>query len=169
MKVSELRELAAQKAEDAREIKDKAEAEGRGLTQEEADKFDGLLDESQRYEAQANRQERLEETEARLNESQERKSTPEIATGERIEVAGPKLYRHGELRAFKGDKAQINAYRSGRFLAAVLFGHAPSRQWCDDHGVKIRVDHSFDNRAMGEGISTKGGFIVHQGRLHRAR
>lgn len=84
---------------------------------------------------------------------QERKSQPEIATGERIEVAGgPKLYKSGELRAFKGPKANINAFRTGQFLLATLLDNAQARQWCREHGIELRVQT--------EGVNTAGGYLV---------
>jgi HK97 family phage major capsid protein len=161
MTLIQLKERAVEEAEAAREIKDKADSEGRGMTEEEANEFDKHLKESERIEKEAERQERLEAAEARLAKTQERAVTPEISTGERIETpGGPRMFRHGQLLAFRGPKAQINAYRSGRFLAAVLFDHSPSRQWCRDHGVEIRIDSDTDSRAMGEGINTAGGFTV---------
>jgi HK97 family phage major capsid protein len=150
--VVELREKAAQEAESAREIKDKAESEGRGLTEEEANTFDKHLDEAQRLEKEAERQERLETTEARLNEPQKKNSIPEIATGERIETPGPKMYQSGKLRAFTGMNAKINAYRSGKFLLATVMGDANARQWCRDHGIEMRVQT--------EGSNAAGGYLV---------
>lgn len=159
--VLQLREMVAAEADAAREIMDQAEAENRSLTDDESIAFEAHHQKADQLELKANRQERQEKLDARLAKPDERKSTPEIATGERIEVpGGTKLYSYGELRAFKGPKAQINAYRSGRFLAAVIFNHAESRQWCREHGVEIKIDQDLDSRAMGEGINTKGGFIV---------
>jgi HK97 family phage major capsid protein len=162
MTVRELRERAAQEAKLARDIKDKADAEVRGMTKEEADDFDKHCSESRRIMKEAERQEEIEAIENKLNQPQERKVTPEISTGERIEVqqSGPRLYRHGELRAFKGPQSQVNAYRSGRFLAAVVFNDAGSRQWCREHGIEIRKDQEIDSRAMSESVNTKGGFLV---------
>ena len=60
MTVIELREKAVEEAEAARAIKDKADQEARGLRQEEADKFDSHLKESERLEKEAERQEKLE-------------------------------------------------------------------------------------------------------------
>jgi len=155
-----LRELAAAEAEAARAIRDKCEAEGRGMTSEEANAFDGHVKKAEQLEQDATRAERLAKLETKLETPQETKSTPEIADGERIQVSGPRFTRFGQLRAFKGPKAEIEAYRSGRFLAATLFKHAPSRQWCREHGVELRMDTDVDSRAMGESINTAGGFIV---------
>ncbi|MEN6334273.1 MAG: phage major capsid protein, partial [Phycisphaerales bacterium] len=161
MTVRELRERAAQEAKLARDIKDKVDAETRGMTEEEANEYDKHCKESRRIIKEAERQEELEAIEAKLTKPAERQSVPVIGTGVRIEVVGaPKLYRFGQLRAFKGPKAEVDAYRSGRFLAAVLFDHAPSRQWCHEHGIELRKDRERESRDMSEGINTAGGFIV---------
>jgi HK97 family phage major capsid protein len=162
MTVLEMREAATASAEAAREIKAKVEEEGRGLTKEEAHQVDKHMDEAERLEQEAARQERLESIESRLQKPAERKSTPELADGSKIEVLGPKLkyYRAGQLKAFTGKDANLNAYRSGRFLLATLFEHAPSRQWCGSHGIEIRRDTELDKRAMAEGINTLGGYLV---------
>lgn len=152
MTVIELKERAAQEAELARDIKDRTDAEGRGLTEAEANEYDRHCDESERLEKEAQRQERLETIEARLNNPEEKKSKTELANGERIEAAGPKLYRYGELRAFKGLKRDIEAYRSGMWLLATMGANGRAQQWCREHGVEIRVQT--------EGINTGGGFVV---------
>ena len=161
MTVLELRETAAAEAEAARTIKDLADQEGRGLTHEEALDLDKHVTEAERLEGEAARQAKLEALEARISAPEERKSKPELANGARIEVVDKtKLFRFGSLQAFKGATAEADAYRCGRFLAATIFGHALSRQWCRDHGVELRVDSEIDDRAMGEGIGTAGGFVV---------
>lgn len=162
MTVRELRERAAAEAKCARDIKDKADSESRGLTEEEANEHDTHVKEARRIIKEAERQAELESVEAVLNQPRETKSKPEISDGRPIEIHsnGPNLYRFGELRAFKGPDAQARAYRSGRFLAAVLFDDANSRAWCRDHGIEIRKDLDLDSRAMAEKINTKGGFLV---------
>jgi len=160
MLVLELRERASEEAQAARDIKDKVDEESRGMTADEIVDFNKHLNESDRLEREADMQERLEKTEARLNKPETKKSEGEISTGARIEVPGPKLYRAGNLIAFRGKNALNDAYRSGRFLAATLFNHAMSRQWCREHGVEIRQDTDVDSRAMSEAINTAGGFLV---------
>jgi HK97 family phage major capsid protein len=152
MTVLQLREKVIFHTEEARKIKDKADEESRGMTEEEVLEFDKNMREADRIEAEADRQERLEAREAKLAKPEDRKSTPEIATGEKIEIAGPKLYRAGQLRAFKGPKADEHAYRSGKFLLATIMDDAASRQWCRDHGIELRVQT--------EGVNTAGGYIV---------
>ena len=163
MTVLELRELTAEKAEQAQAIKDKATEESRGLTSEEGKVFDELLTEADRLEGEADRQERLEKTQARLSKPRQRATTPDLANGRTIEPPKPHLFRFGKLRAFMGNEAEANAYKAGRWLLAVIHNHAPSRQWCHDHGVQIVRDLTpeSDSRAVQvEGINTLGGFIV---------
>ena len=150
MTVVEIKEKAAFEAEEARKIKDLADSEGRGLTEEEALKFDKHLKESERLFKEAERQERLEKQEAKLNEPQKQQVTPELADGRRIEAVKP--FRFGKLRAFKGPDAEKNAYTSGRWLMATIMGNAESRQWCRDHHVEIRVQT--------ESVNAAGGFVV---------
>jgi HK97 family phage major capsid protein len=152
MTVIQLRERAAAEAEAARDIKDKADAESRGMTTEEAKAFDSHLIEAERLEAEANRQEKLEKTEARLNAPQPAEITPEITTGARIEVKTPELFHHGKLQAFTGPKAKANAFLSGKWLLATIMNNAEAKQWCRDHGVRMAV--------MTEGINSAGGFLV---------
>ena len=158
--VLQLREKAANEADEATKIKDAADQEIRDMTDDEVHDFDKHLKEAEKYEQMANRQEHLETVQTRLNTPQERQSVPEIADGSRIEIAVPKMFRYGQLNSFVGPKAAENAYRSGRFIAATIFDHSPSRQWCKEHGIELRIDKDIDNRAMGEGINTAGGFIV---------
>lgn len=59
--------------------------------------------------------------------------------------------RSKKLRAFHGPQAERAAYLSGRFLAAALFGHAASLEWCRANGVR---------QALSTGDNSKGGFLV---------
>lgn len=152
MTVVEIRERSVKEAEAAREIKDKADEESRGLNEEEALKFDQHLREAERLEQEATRQETLEGIEKKQNAPAERKVNPELANGGRIEVVKPDLFRFGQLRAFKGPKAEANAYISGKWLMATVMGDAAARQWCRDKGVEIRVQT--------EGVNAAGGFVV---------
>ena len=150
MTVIELREQAVKEAEAAREIKDKADQEGRSLTAEEGLAIDKHCNEAERLEKEAARQERLERIEKNQNEPQKRQVEPEFADGRRIEVTTP--FRFGKLRSFKGPDADKNAYVSGRWLLATIFGNAESRQWCREHNIEMRVQT--------EGVNTAGGFVV---------
>ena len=48
------------------------------------------------------------------------------------------------LNAFKGQDAEIEAYRSGKWIQATLFNDAKARQWCVDHGVENVMSGSND-------------------------
>lgn len=152
MTVIELREKAVEEAEAARVIKDKAEAEGRGLTADEGQDLDVHLQEAERLEKEAARQERLEAAEMRLNEPQKREAPLETATGAKIEAIKPERFRYGKLRAFKGKDADVDAYRAGKWLMATIFDDATSRQYCRDNGVEMRVQT--------ESVNAAGGFVV---------
>jgi len=56
MTVRQLLELANAKIQEARDIKDKCDSEGRGMTTEEANKFDDLMNESERLQKEAVRE-----------------------------------------------------------------------------------------------------------------
>jgi len=152
MTVLELKEVAAKHAEEARAIKNKVETEGRSMTSEEAEAFDGFLKKADSVEAEAARQERLERVEARQQAPQEPVSTPTIATGCKIESVSKNLFRFSELRAFKGTTAEDDAYKCGKWMMATMMKNADARNWCNEHGVEIRVQT--------EGINTAGGFVV---------
>ena len=97
-------------------------------------------------------QERLEKTEARLNKPDKRKVPGEVSDGSRIEVVTPELFRFGKLRSFTGKNAEANAYRAGKWLLATVMKNAEARQWCNEHGMEIRVQT--------ENINTAGGYVV---------
>lgn len=66
--------------------------------------------------------------------------------------AQPKV-RYSKLKNFKGPTAEEDAYRSGMFLRATLFGDDHAVEWCVEHGIVL-------TKAQGEGINTAGGFLV---------
>ncbi len=154
MKVIELREQAVREAESARALQETAAEENRGMTSDEAHKFDTHLAESERLEQEANRTETLEKIETRLQAPVETTVVQERANGEQIVSTGSSSnrFRFGKLNAFKGAKAEEDAYRSGKFLMATIMGNASARQWCRDHGIELRVQT--------EGVNTAGGFVV---------
>ena len=152
MTILQLRELSAEKAQAARDIMDKADSEGRGMTEQESTEFEANLAESQRLEKEADQRERLEKQEQSLEKPQDRKADNQISDGSEIKVPGPRLYRTGQLRAFKGPKADIDAYKSGMFLLATIMRDARAKQYCHEHGIEFRVQT--------EGVNSAGGFLV---------
>lgn len=62
--------------------------------------------------------------------------------------------RHiGRLKAFKGETAEEDAYKAGRWIAAALANHESSKRWCQENGVGIQA-------AMGGQANELGGFTV---------
>jgi HK97 family phage major capsid protein len=50
------------------------------------------------------------------------------------------------LVAFKGEDAEVNAYRSGQYILATVYKDAKATQWCLDHGVQNVMSGSDDLR-----------------------
>jgi HK97 family phage major capsid protein len=46
-----------------------------------------------------------------------------------------------------------DAYKSGQWIRAALYGNSKAKQWCNENGVRVK-------NAMGTGDNTKGGFLV---------
>ena len=61
--------------------------------------------------------------------------------------------RYGQLKAFRGKDADLAAYRSGKFLQAVLTRDAGAMQYCREHGIRIERMHSGNTNEA-------GGFLV---------
>ncbi len=53
---------------------------------------------------------------------------------------------HKPLVAFKGEDAELNAYRSGKYILATIYKDAKAEQWCKDHGVQAVMSGSDDLR-----------------------
>lgn len=50
------------------------------------------------------------------------------------------------LVAFKGEDAELDAYRSGKYILATIYGCPKAKQWCLDHGVQAVMSSSDDLR-----------------------
>jgi HK97 family phage major capsid protein len=61
--------------------------------------------------------------------------------------------RFTTLKAFKGPQAEDNAYATGQWIKAAVFGDDDSKQWCRDNGITI-------TRAQSEGVNSAGGVLV---------
>jgi HK97 family phage major capsid protein len=59
----------------------------------------------------------------------------------------------GKLKAFRGADAERDAWVSGHYYAASLFGSESSKQWLGEHGYSLRNAHS-------TGDNSKGGYLV---------
>lgn len=72
--------------------------------------------------------------------------------GEPVQLARS-VYRGGQLRSFKGEKAEERAYRSGMFLLATLGRSSVAMEYCRSNGILIERAHSGETNSL-------GGFLV---------
>lgn len=135
-----------------------AKEENREYTSEEAAEIDsingsgdkpGKLDD---LNTQLQRAEKLEEKQkqiAALRGSKKIESKDESGSPKpRIRVPA-RAKVHGALKAFAGEKAEENAYVSGRVLAAHIFGDSKSKKWCKENGIGVRTSLSEDSNDRG--------------------
>lgn len=68
------------------------------------------------------------------------------------------MYRAGNLKAFKRD---YDAYKSGQWIRATLYGDKRAQAWCREHGVTAEMDRKASNlRSHAEGTNAAGGVLV---------
>lgn len=73
-------------------------------------------------------------------------------SGQPVELARS-VYRGAALKAFKGARAQEEAYRSGMFLRATLLNDEKAIAFCREKGISLERDMTGTN-------NTQGGFLV---------
>lgn len=153
-KSTDIRAMIAQKKAQIQAVVELATTEERELTAEEKTLIDGIQgigDKAGELQSLQADLERAIKFEARVDEIAtgigERKPKPK----EKAVVVPPRARVHGGLKAFKGDKAEENAYTFGRYVAAKFFNHEKSKQWLREHGMK---------NALSEGSNEKGGLFV---------
>lgn len=158
MNLQQLRAQREQYIQAMRVIVDTASGENRDLTADETAEYDGLKAKLDGNTAAIAREEELGGLEASLNASRGRRTEPAQPEGNRI---GASFSRFGQLKSFtrpvvvagREMKADEAAYRSGMWIKAALYGDDNAMRWCRDNGVMIQA-------AAGEGVNTKGGFLV---------
>jgi HK97 family phage major capsid protein len=142
-----LREKRAEKFEKLSAITDAASSDSnRNLTEQEGRDFAVLEREITALAEDIRREEFVENEKKGL-------ATPIVPDklAEKADVA--RYHRAGKLFAFKGADAEKNAYRSGQWLAATMFGNEKAAQYCRDNGIGVQ-------KAQSEGVNTAGGFLV---------
>jgi len=167
--ISELRELLSHKTLSAKEISDRANAENREMTDDEISDSDKLLAEAETIRDKIERRKKNDAQQQKINDAAEsirrpgtRQAAPsEPATGPRSsnEIVVP-CRRVGSLQAFKGPKADENAYISGMWAIATLFPDShpmkgKAKTFCREHGVFQGIQN-----AMSEGVPSAGGNLV---------
>jgi HK97 family phage major capsid protein len=125
----------------------KASDEKRDLSAEEATVFDDLQKEFDANKASIAREERVEKIKADL-------AKPVDIPGNNVEkVPATAKFRYGKLKAFKGESAEDDAYKSGMFFRAAIFRNQEAIDWCREHNVSI-------TKAQGETVGSSGGYLV---------
>lgn len=157
-KVEELKSEVLDLSAQIEAICDLAEQETRELSAEEQTEVDGLLASKEEIvEKQLPRAQKLEENRkialARFDTLQANREDLHDASSKPKKIEVPAKAKRQRTKNFKGELANEDAYVSGRFLAATVFGHESSKQWCRSHGIDIRG-------AMSEGTNSAGGFLV---------
>jgi HK97 family phage major capsid protein len=117
-----------------------------------------LLDEAEKYEADATLLERQQAAEDELRRARPRQAasdpvptnldTPEVRKAPAIKRA-----RYSKLHNFNGDGAEERAYTSGMWIRGALLGDARARKWCESNDIEIRT-------AQAEGTEYLGGYLV---------
>lgn len=133
----------------------KASAENRDLNDDETKSFADLEKDAEAIAASIKDLDEKIAREKRLEAARAASATPVNVPGNqaRATVPAQARYRSGKLKAFKGDTAQEDAYTSGMFLRATMFGDHSAAEWCKERGIGVTKAHS-------EGSNTAGGFLV---------
>lgn len=150
----QVRQEIAEHLERAKGIQSLAESEDRALTDDDKADLDQII------ETVGNDGEdgkpasglwaecyRLEKIEAQIRKMGDKPKdadpTPGIKDGNegkgQPKIILPRELKHyNNLRGFSNDQqGREDAYRTGRWIAAVLFGHQESRRWCNDWGLAM--------------------------------
>jgi HK97 family phage major capsid protein len=160
----QVREEIARKAAEAEAIVNLAREEKRELSADETARVDNILGVGDKPGELASL--RIEEARALKIENMQAdilaRSNPAAkakvpgAASTRIEIANS-VRRPSRLALGNGVLNRVEqeelTYGIGRFFAAALFNHEPSREWCREHGVQLR-------NAMTEGVDSKGGVLL---------
>lgn len=124
-----------------------AQEDNRELTSDEQSEIDSIVGDGSKpgqIENLSKERERAIRVETLVSNSV-RKIADQPATGDIQSFKIPAKARATKaLNAFKGQDAEIEAYRSGKWIQATLFGSQQAKQWCVDHGVENVMSGSND-------------------------
>lgn len=134
----------------------KADKENRELTAAESKRFDVCMAHAERLGKEIARREKLSAATAKQTAVAPR---PQANLSTRINNGGVSNWtlpagvsRIASLKSFKGDQADLKAYRFGQFMLAVAYGNSKARQYCLNHGIQLL--------AQATNINEKGGILV---------
>lgn len=169
MKASEIRRQIAELVDKSQELRSKADAESRDLTDEESASIDGWLDDAEQRKSEASQAEEKEKRVSRLDaavadlsqpssESTSSRAAPgrQPDTGD-VEVNTLTSLPPKQLVAFRNangvttNAEEKAAHQSGQFLRAI-WGNEDSRRYCRENGIEYRV--------ATEGSNPAGGYLV---------
>ena len=133
----------------------KASNEGRDLNDDEKKSFADLEKDAETVAETIKVLDEKIAREKRLEAARAASATPVNVPGNqaRATVPAQARYRPGKLKAFKGESAAEDAYISGMFIRATIFGDSGAGEWCKERGIGITKAHN-------EGSNTAGGFLV---------
>ena len=153
-----LRETRAEKAAAAQALQELADGENRDLNDVEVEEIDGLLTEVETCTTEIRsaedeiRRKRLATQQAALAEPAARRTVAPQPSGEVIKSSGIEVKTRrrvrGALRSFKNED---DAYSSGMWLKAQLFGDEYARHWC---GMNC------ETRILQTGSNISAGYLV---------
>lgn len=151
--INELKAQRAASLDNAKLLRASADREGRDLNAEERGKLTTLMDEYDRLAVEIVERERLEAADQEMGSSG-RKSLPATPSATPLRRSPDIRVMHhvGQLRAFTGDNAKRDAYESGQFILATVFGNPAAQEWCVHQGM--------DARDLATNVNAKGGYLV---------
>ncbi len=161
----EIRETIQEKADELEALSQLVDEEDREFTAEEQQQADAIMQEIGEpakngapptgLHKQLHRAQRMEALKA---ENQQQRQTP-LDSGDvqgkdqHTRITPVSHYRHGQLKAFRGEQAEENAFRAGQFFRAALWGSTKAMEWCGENGLDIRAAQSGTE-------DPQGGFLV---------
>lgn len=164
--INELKEQRSHLLRTNQDIIDRADKEGRAIDDNEQRMFNENERQAGVLENQIKEIERHNEFKKRaalaLAETNKPVTPPNVATAPSMQaddrIPEITMYRSGGLKAFK---REFDAYKSGQWIRATLYGDKRAQSWCREHGVTAEIDRKAAAlRAHSEGTNASGGVLV---------
>lgn len=158
-RLQKLQNRAASIVSTMKGLSDKLSAEDRvAFDEEEQKQYDALKSQLAEVETAIGIEEKIAAEEKKLTAKTNvvigGNSEAEKLTEKKPEIRFPTSV-YSSLKAFKGEDAKLNAYKTGRFMLATLGKDSNSAQWCRENGVELLAP-----LGQYEGRNTYGGYLV---------
>lgn len=187
MDTTKLRQEFAAKVNDAKAIKAAADSEKRDLTEDEAGRISGLLEDAKGIRAKIDAADarsklfndlsdaaafcdapRPRQVNDALDAAYQARQDGDDSLWERLKGGGGKrllAFRANPELGISAAQARENAYRAGMWASACLLGSQRAQQWCRDHGMKIQGANFMaggggDINAASGGTNFSGEYLV---------